>query len=49
MAGALFRLPMLNLNRVGTTLAADSLASNVITQAATIIKPFSEGNYKMYR
>lgn len=32
-------LVVLNLNRAGTTLAAESLASNVITQAATIIKP----------
>lgn len=35
------RLFVLNLNRAGTTLAAESLASNVITHAATIIKPIS--------
>lgn len=34
----LFRVP-LNLKRAGTTLAAESLASNVITQAATTINP----------
>lgn len=33
------RLLVLSLNRAGTTLAAESLASNVITHAATIIKP----------
>lgn len=33
------RLVVLNLNRAGTTLAAESRASNVITHAATIIKP----------
>lgn len=33
------RLLVLNLNLAGTTLAAESLASNVITQAATTIKP----------
>lgn len=32
-------LVVLNLNRAGTTFAAESLASNVITHAATIIKP----------
>lgn len=37
--GALARVVVLNLNRAGTTLAAESLASNVITHAATIIKP----------
>lgn len=29
----------LNLKRAGTTLAAESLASNVITQAATTMNP----------
>lgn len=37
--GALARVVVLNLNRAGTTFAAESLASNVITHAATIIKP----------
>lgn len=37
--GALARVVVLNLNLAGTTLAAESLASNVITHAATIIKP----------
>lgn len=37
--GALARVVVLNLKRAGTTLAAESLASNVITHAATIIKP----------
>lgn len=32
-------LVVLNLKRAGTTFAAESLASNVITHAATIIKP----------
>jgi len=36
----LFLVP-LNLKRAGTTLAAESLASNVITHAATTIKPIS--------
>lgn len=35
----LFVLVVLNLNRAGTTFAAESLASKVITQAATIMKP----------
>lgn len=33
------RLLLLNLNRAGTTLALDSRVSNVITHAATIMKP----------
>lgn len=37
--GAFARVVVLNLNLAGTTLAAESLASNVITHAATIIKP----------
>lgn len=35
----LLRLFVLNLNRAGTTLAAESRASKVMTHAATIIKP----------
>lgn len=38
----LLRLLVLNLKRAGTTLAAESLASNVITHAATIMKPKDE-------
>lgn len=35
----ILQLFVLNLNLAGTTLAAESLASNVMTHAATIIKP----------
>lgn len=38
------RLFELNLNRAGTTLALDSRVSNVITHAATIIKPIVDSN-----
>lgn len=43
------RVFVLNLNRAGTTLAAESLASNVITHAATIIKPMIQIQVKMAR
>lgn len=38
------QLVVLNLKRAGTTFAAESLASNVMTQAATIIKPNTKCN-----
>lgn len=38
------RVLVLNLNRAGTTLALDSRVSNVITHAATIIKPSIDSN-----
>lgn len=37
--GLFVRLFVLSLKRAGTTLPAESLASNVITQAATTMKP----------
>ena len=54
------RLVVLNLKRAGTTFAAESLASNVITQAATTMNPFffwlhklnkqtNEKNLKIYK
>lgn len=37
--GLLVRLVVLSLKRAGTTFAAESLASNVMTQAATTMNP----------